>query len=94
MIFVVNGAFCQKNILYPARMPLPVLGFNAKVPLNQQFPKTIIPGNFYTQQLGFMCRQELKFEAITKIPFKFRLGSVQYCDWMEGKKKSGIIPVN
>ncbi len=42
------------------------------------------PG-FYTQNFGFFCKKELQFEKITKIPFKFRLGSVQHCDWMEGK---------
>jgi hypothetical protein len=32
----------------------------------------------------------LQLEKITKIPFKLRLGSVQQCDWMEGKKNAGI----
>jgi hypothetical protein len=45
----------------------------------------IISSNFYTQNFGFFCKKELQLEKITKIPFKFRLGSVQQCDWMEGK---------
>jgi hypothetical protein len=36
----------------------------------------------------------LKFESVTKIPFRFRIGSLQYNDWMEGKKNAGILPVN
>ena len=45
-----------------------------------------LPGNFYSSQLGFFCRQEIKLEKATGIPFKFRLGSVQQCDWLEGKR--------
>lgn len=44
-----------------------------------------VPVNFYVKNLGFFCQQELKLEAITKIPFRFRLGSVNECDRMEGK---------
>jgi hypothetical protein len=44
-----------------------------------------ISANFYTQNFGFFCKKELQVEKITKVPFKFRLGSVQQCDWMEGK---------
>ena len=44
-----------------------------------------LKGDYYSSRLGFFCKQEIKLEKATKIPFKFRLGSVQYCDWMEGK---------
>ncbi len=45
----------------------------------------VIPEKFYTNTLSFFCEKEWKFEKITSIPFKFRLGSVQQVDWMEGK---------
>jgi len=48
-------------------------------------PVPVISNNFYTQNFGFFCKKELQLEKITKIPFKFRLGSVQQVDWMEGK---------
>lgn len=51
---------------------------------------TSLPQNFYTQNFGFFCKKELQLEKVTKIPFKFRLGSVQQCDWMEGKVNAGI----
>ena len=47
---------------------------------------SVIPMNFYTQHLGVMCKQELAVEKATKIPFRFRLGSVQQCNYLEGKK--------
>ena len=46
----------------------------------------LLPVDYYSTQLGFFCKQEIKMEKITKVPFKFRLGSVQQCDWLEGKR--------
>jgi hypothetical protein len=46
---------------------------------------SLISPGFYTQHFGFFCKKELQMGKITKVPFKFRLGSVQQCDWMEGK---------
>ena len=51
--------------------------------------KTAVPflsANYYAARLGFFCKQELKFEKVVKIPFKFRLGSVDDCDKLEGKR--------
>lgn len=56
------------------------------------YPHFVISPNFYVKNLSFFCRQELRLEAVTKIPFKFRLGSVQYVDWLEKKPNSGIFP--
>lgn len=66
-----------------------------------QFPKTLtLPQNSKknqkniflnispsaaTQGYGFFCRAELKTDAVLKIPVRFRLGSLPYCDYMEGK---------
>jgi hypothetical protein len=56
------------------------------------YPHSVISPNFYVKNLSFFCRQELRLEALTKIPFKFRLGSVQYVDWLEKKPNSWILP--
>lgn len=43
-----------------------------------------LAANFYTTQTGFFCNQERMFEKKTKIPFKFRLGSINYTEQLEG----------
>ena len=42
-------------------------------------------GTTYVNNLGFFCRQELKMDKVLAIPIRFRLGSREYVDWMEGK---------
>ena len=44
----------------------------------------LIPQNYYTQHLGFFCRQELKMQQ-AKVPVTFRLGSMEQCNRLEQK---------
>lgn len=48
-------------------------------------PASSIRHDFYTQHFGFFCRQELRFEKTSGLPLRFRLGSLQDCNYLEGK---------
>ena len=95
MIFVAMSAFSQDI------HRTTILGLSAEnslKPLSTTFlgkgsvqssggPQPFLSANYYASRLGFFCKQEIKWQKLTKIPFTFRLGSIEECDRMEGKKK-------
>lgn len=95
MIFVAAKSFSQDQpgksgkmmLLQTPAKPSINEGLFIKPGKNLPFLKPVITPDFYVTQLGFFCKQEIKFEKITKIPFRFRLGSIEDCDRMEGKQK-------
>ncbi|HXR82874.1 MAG TPA: hypothetical protein VN722_01065 [Hanamia sp.] len=54
--------------------------------LNKNLPLQAIPSDFSTCNYGFFCRQELKIEKSTRIPIHIRVGSLQQCNYYEGKQ--------
>ena len=104
MIFVVNVAFCQKISVPLKEKPLLAFpnkpgnklfinpGISQKPAINSLKNLSTVPVSpaFFAGNLGFFCKQEIKFEKATKIPFHFRLGSVEQCDWMEGKPNTSF----
>jgi hypothetical protein len=49
--------------------------------------KSFLAADHYSKQLGFFCRQEIKMDKVLKVPLRFRLGSVEQCNWLEGKRR-------
>jgi hypothetical protein len=69
----------------------PVVNVKRDIYVNSTF-YSVITTDFYTCNFGFFCKKELQFEKATKIPLRFRLGSLQYNDYLEGKPNTGILP--
>ena len=42
----------------------------------------------YLDRLGFFCRQELRLDKLTPMPIRFRLGSMEYVNYLEQKPNS------
>jgi hypothetical protein len=49
--------------------------------------RALVSEDFITSKYSFFCKEELKFEKATKIPLRFRLGSLEQCNYYEGKRQ-------
>jgi hypothetical protein len=45
---------------------------------------TIAP-SFASASMGFFCKKELMLDKLTPLPIRFRLGALDYVNWMEQK---------
>jgi len=39
----------------------------------------------YKKGIGFFCQKELELDKLTPLPIRFRLGSLEYVNWLERK---------
>jgi hypothetical protein len=51
----------------------------------EELPEKMIPSDLYYCQSGFFCKREWQLEKATHIPFRFRIGSLDDCNKLEGK---------
>lgn len=42
----------------------------------------------FLEQLGFFCKKEVQLDRLTPMPVRFRLGSMEYVNWLEQKPNS------
>ena len=55
-----------------------------------ELSSSILSKNYYSTHLPFFCAAELQFEKVTKIPFRVRLGSVDYVEFLERKPNARL----
>ena len=88
-----NRTIPASDATFPLRNKFNDRGFPVCFPLffirgtNHKNVIPTIPSDFYTCNIGFFCKRELLIEKAIKIPLRFRLGSLQQCNYYEGKKE-------
>ena len=83
-LFVTQAAFAQARLKADTIDHLQPIGtFSKSVTFTPRVGQPI-PQEYYTSAFGFFCRQELKMQQ-AHIPVVFRLGSMDYCNWLEQK---------
>lgn len=81
--FLVNSV---KTSVYSIPFTSPHVVARNMQNVNDRPINNMIPQDYYTRNFGFFCKQELRVEKSTKIPISFRVGSLQQCNYYEGKK--------
>jgi hypothetical protein len=54
-------------------------------PASAETRLALLPGNYSLGHMAFFCKEEWNVEKATGIPLRFRVGSLQDCDWLEQK---------
>lgn len=74
---------CTSQLTAQNSLPKPV----TSLPLDslRKIQLRLVSADYYSSNLPFFCKKELQIQKIIKVPFKFRIGSVEEVDKLEGK---------
>lgn len=98
-VSVIQVGFSQEmktsfsNAIFQSSFSYPLLKQNTIDPFSIKFTSQSQPTNYfavnpiptYNSLPSLFCKLEYKIETRSKLALRFRLGSLQYANWMEGK---------
>lgn len=99
VLLVMSLGYCVASgqnsapLYAPSKLPFPTYKMYTSIKQADSFrkPLVMIPANYYTQHIGFFCKEEIKMEQV-HLPVKLRLGSLEYCNWLEQKPGYNYMP--
>ncbi|MEO7531210.1 MAG: hypothetical protein ABIS69_07355 [Sediminibacterium sp.] len=81
----MNLLLITANLSY-GQVGMPMLADKQKrIDSLKGLPVRLLPQDYYSNNLSFFCKKELQIEKLTKVPFRVRLGSLDYVNSLEGK---------
>jgi len=95
MLLLTKASDNPISLLPPDQLPaystltepgaIPSLQAILRPSLLNNYKQAVNPLGYCADDLAFFCRLEVKLEKATIMPVRFRLGSTQYVDYLEGK---------
>ena len=69
-----------------------VIKANDCIGMNKYRLLSLPTASYYPNSLGFVCKKELQLDKITAVPLRFRLGSLDYVNYLEQKPNAKNLP--
>lgn len=82
--FFIEKSYGQTHLSFSALKPFNKWAVTDSLSIRPMILQAV-QKDLYVKNLGFMCKQEWKIEKSLRIPLRLRVGSLEQCNYLEGK---------